>query len=363
MSTTFRPMVQLSRAYVGSAILVLRVLLTRWMISLFGSGIRASILNSLTTLSGSFQNDRLSLFSVVKNEIFLLPSFLSHHRDLGVEQFVILVDESSDGTLEFLKEQEDVVVLECGVKFGHEVNESPFARFGGVKMSRASNWLKEVISDFYFRENIALYLDADEFLFLPPGVDTVRQVAEHLRARKALSLVASVVEFFPSTIAGLEVSEQPKDFGALLAQYPYFDAHPLIVLRENCFARTTGIAKSTELFKIFLGVDHGSVTIKTPLVFHSRFSFRVGSHIANFPPLGGHVLTIAHFKFTAASQEKFREVIESDAHLPYTAKKYDLLENLLLEMKRQGASFRCSDSVRFNDPQQFVDCGLMTWPE
>lgn len=47
----------------------------------------------------------------MRNEMFMLPQFLTHYRRLGVESFLIADNCSDDGTLEYLMEQPDVALF------------------------------------------------------------------------------------------------------------------------------------------------------------------------------------------------------------------------------------------------------------
>ena len=339
--------------------------------TVMGSPVHRLITQSLTAPSRPFDKDKLSLFSVVKNEMFLLPAFLDHHRSIGIQQFLILVDHSDDGTLEYLLEQPDVVVVECSVKFGDNINVSPFSRLGLKKMDRAAAWLKEVITQEFFANSYALYLDADEFLFLPPGHTSVDNIIASIRRRRVRAVSASVVEFFPEKVAELFVPGTPTSLPELINRYPYFEPTPLLRLRRFRFPERIGWAKSGELFLSFLNShDEGMTTLKTPIVRHSALCFRRGSHRASLPPTSRWMLTVGHFKFTSVSEEKFREATESK--LSYFREMYGLLENLLTKMHESSASFLSPHSQRFSSSQQFVDAGLMRlndgdetgrWPE
>ena len=50
----------------------------------------------------------LRLFSMMRNERDLLPLFLDHYRKLGIARFVIVDNDSSDGSHEWLIDQPDV---------------------------------------------------------------------------------------------------------------------------------------------------------------------------------------------------------------------------------------------------------------
>ena len=328
---------------------------------LAGSPVHRMIIDSLGTPSRPFDKSKLSLFSVVKNEIFLLPAFLDHHRSLGIEQFLILVDHSDDGTLEYLLKQDDVIVLESSVKFGDEINVSPFSPFGIKKIDRAAAWLKEVITQEFFKGTHALYLDADEFLFLPPNTPSVKDLIDLMKKFRAQSVSASVVEFFPEKVDDLFAPGTPQSLTDLLTRYPYFEPVPLLRLRHFRFPEKINIAKSGELFRKYLNTpDEGMTTIKTPLVRHSASCFRRGSHRASLPPTSKILLTVAHFKFTAVSGQKFREAITANTH--DSLEKYQLLERLLLEMNKNAGSFLSGSSRKFSSPQQLIEADLMLWP-
>lgn len=49
------------------------------------------------------KKDKTIVFSIVANEIYLLPYFLKHYRSLGIKTFFFLIDKSDDGTTEFLE--------------------------------------------------------------------------------------------------------------------------------------------------------------------------------------------------------------------------------------------------------------------
>jgi len=53
----------------------------------------------------------VAVVSVLRNEMFMLPHFLSHYRKLGVESFLIADNCSDDGTLEYLADQPDVALF------------------------------------------------------------------------------------------------------------------------------------------------------------------------------------------------------------------------------------------------------------
>lgn len=50
------------------------------------------------------------LFCVIRNDIHKIQTFMEHYRCLGIEMFIFLDNNSDDGTNEFLRQQEDVIL-------------------------------------------------------------------------------------------------------------------------------------------------------------------------------------------------------------------------------------------------------------
>ena len=58
-------------------------------------------------------DDAVVLICVVKDDLVRIRKFMDHYHKLGVTHFVFVDNESTDGTYEFLLEQEDCDVYEC----------------------------------------------------------------------------------------------------------------------------------------------------------------------------------------------------------------------------------------------------------
>jgi len=81
-----------------------------------------SAFDDLSIVSGRIQPGApVTLLTIVHNEMFFLPAFLAHYRSLGIEQFVVLDDASTDGTQSFLAQQPDVVVVKSSYRYGDTI--------------------------------------------------------------------------------------------------------------------------------------------------------------------------------------------------------------------------------------------------
>lgn len=134
----------------------------------------------VTIVSGSFDPSKLTLFSIFKDEIYFCQAFVDHYRSIGVEQFLILDDGSEDGTFELLRDQKDCVLLKSTLKFGQIIKYRAFGKRFWHSHERAGKALKCVIPHMFLEGSFGLYVDADEFLLLPPEVDSLQTVIERV---------------------------------------------------------------------------------------------------------------------------------------------------------------------------------------
>lgn len=119
----------------------------------------------------------------MRDEANRLAPFLDHHRRLGVDRFLFVDNDSSDGSLEFLAEQPDVIVWRTASSYRA-------ANCGAV-------WW-DLLVRRHVRGNWSLVLDADEF-FLFPGSETRRlhELCEHLDAAGSTCYRAILLDVYP----------------------------------------------------------------------------------------------------------------------------------------------------------------------
>lgn len=322
---------------------------------------------------------RLTLFTIVRNEMGFLPAWLAHHRDIGFEQFLIFDDGSDDGTDAFLAGQSDVVVMRSDLRFGDMLRyRDPD---GAERDERAGTYFKIALPHLFFDGSYVGYVDADEFLILPPGVASIAEVVARLSGEGAASAVASVVEFFPADAGGL-TGALPQSFDALIATYPYYQPEQLVRLRSGDQPEIMGKSKTSRLFKRF-GVEpkvvrrgwhrlwmprkareaqrfQKSPRHKTPLVRRDAQTRLTGSHYANLPPSETVLLCVAHFVFTAQFADKIARAQAWGAHANGAA-KYGYYAELLDRIGGVENGFLDENSVAYSGPEALIGAGLMRW--
>lgn len=331
-------------------------------------------------VSGTPDPARLTLFSTMKNEMGFLPAWLAHHREIGFQQFLIWDDASDDGSFEYLCSQPDVVVMRSDLRFGQLLRYRDPE--GLVREERAGTYFKIALPHLFLDGAYVGYVDADEFLLLPPGVDSVSEVVARLERDGAASAVASVVEFFPASADAL-TGALPQSLAGLLAAYPYFQAEKLVdLVPGEVRPKLCGQSKTARLYaqygitpplvrrgwhRLWMPASvkraqraQTSPRHKTPLIRRGGGSYQVGSHNGSLPPSSEVLLTVAHFVFTAQSAEKIARAIRTGAHA-HGGRKYHGYAALLQAMAGRKDGFLDDRSLRYEGPEQLVALGLMRW--
>jgi hypothetical protein len=132
---------------------------------------------------GPVARDGIIAIIVARDEILRLPDCLRHHRELGVDRFVVIDNGSSDGTTDYLCDQPDVDVIRT---------EDPYS-----KAHRGMSWRHYVVSRCGFGRWYLL-IDADELLVYD-GMDehNLKRLTEILKRRRIPLLHATMIDMYP----------------------------------------------------------------------------------------------------------------------------------------------------------------------
>ncbi len=140
--------------------------------------------------SRQVQPDDILLFATMRNERIRLPYFLKYYRDLGVNHFFVVDNDSNDGSREYLADQDDVTLFHTRASYRQ-------ARFG-------TDWLNHLLRR-YGTGHWVLVVDVDEF-FVYPFCDTrpIRALTDWLDDTGARSFSAMLVDMYPKGPIGAQ---------------------------------------------------------------------------------------------------------------------------------------------------------------
>ncbi len=146
-------------------------------------------------------------FSTIRNEIDRLPHFLKHYRLLGVDHFLIVANNCTDGSVEYLKEQPDVSIWVTDRSY-------KASRFG-------VDWLTWLQIRFGHK-HWTLTVDADELLIYPHYEHRpLAALTQWLDRSGQTSLQAMMLDMYPKGEIG---TQQECDLNNPLKTLRWFDS-------------------------------------------------------------------------------------------------------------------------------------------
>jgi hypothetical protein len=157
--------------------------------------LKARELSAVQDRTDKIRRDDVLLFCTFRNEDQRLPYFLQYYRDLGINHFLMVDNDSDDGGQAFVAAQPDVSLWHTKSAYG--------ASRHGV------DWLT-YLQDRCAHGHWALTVDVDEF-FVYPFCDSrsIRALADWLDASEVRSFGALLLDMYPKG----PVSAQPYQRG------------------------------------------------------------------------------------------------------------------------------------------------------
>lgn len=138
---------------------------------------------ALSDRTGAIAPEQILCFAVMRNEALRLPHFLAHHRRLGVGHFVIVDNDSTDGSAALLAGEPDVSLFSTAASY----RESHFGL----------DWLNWLMLR-HGHGHWCLVLDADE-LFIYPHWESrpLAALTQWLDSRDIPAMPAMLLDLYP----------------------------------------------------------------------------------------------------------------------------------------------------------------------
>jgi hypothetical protein len=295
--------------------------------------------DSLQLLSGSgapLGEGEIALIVCVRNGAAYLPLFLQHYRALGVARFVVVDDNSSDGTRALLAECPDADLYGSQIDFTQSL--------------RGARW-RDALFERYGRRRWYVVVDVDEFLIFP-GCENRKLhafVADLARTGRTRSL-APMLDTYPDgplESARLEDAARLEDVGPLIDRTSY-----VADVMKYCLGVRGG--PRHRLYGNFMRLT------KFPVIFvDDRTCFTGASVHGPFPHIRNYqapTAVLLHLKFTASSAQEFREFVRHGHHFGGAQFYRDILDHTDFT---EGSDLRYEGSMRWQSAQALVDAGFM----
>jgi hypothetical protein len=293
-------------------------------------------------------------FSKCRNERLRLPAFLAHYRRLGVAEFLIADNNSTDGSAEYLAAQADV-----------RVRSEP----GSFREARGgTDWLNDMLAEFGVGR-WCVTVDIDELLYYPGSEQTSLAVlTEYLDRNRYQALSCLLLDVYPNAPLR-ECGYQAGD--DLLSIRPHFDAAPYTRrrfhlcpgvmirggMRERVFYPEFRSRSAFTWIVRRLRNRQPPCLTKVPLVRWEEGSrYLHCNHFVSPRTVARETGVLLHLKFLQDFHERaVREAARGEYYAGATEyRRYaDTLE------RNPSASLMYGGSVRFEGTRQLVSCGLM----
>jgi len=288
----------------------------------------------------------LLVFVVLRNEALRIPYFLQYYRNLGVNHFLFVDNDSSDGFIEIIAEAPDCSVWHTSASY----RESKF----GV------HWLNYLLRK-HGVGHWCLTLDPDEFLVYP-HIDSrsLPELADYLESEGKESFFSVILDMYSDLAVDEAVCEQGQN---PLAVCPWFDPTGYYQDRRSNYGEwwiRGGVRR-----RVFFPDQpwHAPALNKTVLVkWQWRYSYIASTHIVwpnrlNRPHFADTLAPtgcLLHFKYLSVLREKVEEEMQRKEHYAGSREYARYLDGL-----DNGTVLWSPGSARFEGWQQCVDLGLM----
>jgi len=286
-------------------------------------------------------------FSKCRNERLRLPAFLDHYRHLGVNEFLIVDNDSRDGTAEYLAGQPDVRLFRTASRFSE-------ARGG-------TDWLNALLREFG-AGSWCVTVDIDELLVYPGSERTpLRTMTDYLDRNGYQALSCLLLDLYP----GGPLNEcRYEASGDLLAAAPYFDVGPyhrrVVDLCPAVLIR--GGMRQRVFYPEFDARDvHQHPTppclTKVPLVrWDEQTAYAYSTHFVSPRIVAPDTGALLHFKFL---QDFHDRAVQEAARAEYYEKASEYQRYVHTLNQNPAMSLANDASTRFEGTSQLVRLGLM----
>ncbi len=272
----------------------------------------------------------LMVICVVRNEMILLPHFLSHYRALGVKCFVFVDNCSDDGTREYLFGQPDVILYSADTEY-------KYSHYGVA-------WQQAVLGNLCMGKWVLL-ADADELLvFKDSDTQSLASYIAEIETDDCDAACTIMVDMYP---AG-DLSEADFSQHSPFDVASWFDK-PVVTpwrLGSGWFSNSSSYSSHLRHRIVPNAVPHDFVSQKYALFRYNPWvRLSQGVHYASNLKVSGRASWFAHFKYHAGFKEKIEAEIRRGQHYNNAA-EYRRYAAMLLEGK--GGFFKEGLSERFN---------------
>jgi hypothetical protein len=260
--------------------------------------------NTLDLMSDRAQLHRVNeadvaVVACLRNERFMLPHFLDHHRALGVQGFLIADNGSDDGTFEYLAEEPDVALFAVDTDYS-------VSRYGVA-------WQQALMANFRVGR-WSLVADADEFLFWTRDLTgSLPDLTAGFDAEGADAARIFMLDMYPEgSLSGVDL----KGAGPF-EQAPMVDSDPFRLVPGAKGPYSDRPVWTSALRHRLIPGSRAELFVAQKyalMKYQPWMRLSAGLHFVTDLRLAQQELLFAHFKYNAAFREKAQAEVARQQH-------------------------------------------------
>lgn len=262
------------------------------------------------------------LICVVKNDLRKMKNLIIHHRKIGIKHFAILDNGSTDGTIEWLKNQKDVDLFTVQDKYN---------------TNRREAWINKLVA-YYGLNRWYLILDSDElFSFYKMESRNIEYLIDYCVKHSIDRMRAVMIDMYGADSFYLDNSEE--DY---LEKCKYFDSNSYKYENRDVIDLITGGPRR----RIF---NQKPWLTKYPLCYFVEGDIQGKSHFL-FPYKKNKntkcYSAILHYKFLPSDIRKYRKIATEGNYFNDSIQYKDYINHI---DRSNGLSFMDEQSVEYSD--------------
>jgi len=294
--------------------------------------------------TGSIRRSDILLVTCLRNELVRLPFFCDYYRKLGVNHFLIIDNNSTDGVEEWARSQPDVSLWTTRASYRD-------ANFG-------MDWCNHLLRG-YGGGHLCVTVDPDEFLIYP-GIESrdLRDLGEFMRTEKRDALHCLMLDAYSDRPLSETVYVSGGDPFALCR---FFDRDGYLVKTIKGVHTTIRGGPRMRLYYRHAPLSAPALN-KAPVIWwRSHYRYTSSTHDVRPMPLmrvgqdARPAITgaLMHFKFMASLQDKAAEEMRRKQHYNASSEYRKYAEDAEPELHVDGLS------IGYEGPEQLIALGLM----
>lgn len=281
------------------------------------------------------EKDSILVFTAVRNERWRLPWFLEYYRNLGVDRFFFVDNNSTDGTAEYLQKQEDVFLFWTDQNYAKS--------YSGMQWV---NWLAEE----YGTDCWCIYVDVDEAMIFP-GIEkrNLKSLTSYMAANGHEAMYAFMLDMYEP---GFKSKTHNDDYMGFMEDYTHFENYYFWINSTYCPYKYTagGIRRKLEI---------SENQTKTPIIRGGRgIKFLMSSHRVSPAILTDVSGVLLHYKLSGDFKNTFAADLTNNTRMPQCKRRHwgylKSMDNLKAENDNSNEK-----AVLYQSSQQLVKLGLI----